>query len=100
MRGFGRHCRRNRSQTQRNGSENEKRLHLGGRFGRSAAPSGISAGCAARYQSATCAQASDRVSVTGGIRGGSESQDAVRNEDAEGAFSRWSRDAVQRQRST
>jgi hypothetical protein len=34
-----------------------------GARGTSVAPSGISAGCAARYQSATCAQASDRVSV-------------------------------------
>jgi hypothetical protein len=48
-------------------------------------PNGSSQGttviCAVtRYQSATCAKASDRVSVNGGIKGGSESQDGVRND--------------------
>jgi hypothetical protein len=90
----------NRFQTWRNGSNNEKHLRFGGRFGFGVVPTGISAGCAARYQSATCAQASDRVSVRGGIWGGSESQDAVRNEDAEGDFSSWSGKDHQRQRAT
>ena len=46
------------------------------------------------------AKASDRLSVNGGIWGGSDSEEAVRNEDAEGAFSRWSGEEYQRQRST